>query len=409
MGDILFLAHRVPFPPDRGDKIRAYNILKYLAARKRVHLIAFADDTRDLKRKDGLGKLLGNRSIIWRSKPTWQAAAQALLTRRPVSQTAFANSALRAAVDTILSRHAIDTIYVFSSQMAQYLPRPTARRRVVMDFCDVDSAKFAEYGRTQGGLRGWMMRREARLLLAHDRAVAQRADASIFVSPAEAQVFADLTGIRDVHTVENGIDTALFDPAASFKRIDSIAELIVFTGQMDYAPNIAAVTWFAEAILPHVRLRHPDARFAIVGRSPTPAVQALAAIPGVIVTGEVTDVRGWLAAAAAVVAPLKLARGVQNKVLEAMAMARPVVASTAAAEGIDHAGTIRVGGTVGEIATAVTGLLADRPAAAELGRAARARVIERYGWDARLAALDTLAGLPAQPQAPLRVAGRSAA
>lgn len=400
MGDILFLAHRVPFPPDRGDKIRAYNLLKYLARRKRVHLVAFADDSRDLTRKDDLGKLLGNRSIVWRSKPNWLAAIQALLTRRPVSLTAFSNPALQDAVRNVLARHAIDTVVVFSSQMAQYLPRGArgGRRRVVMDFCDVDSAKFAEYGRRSGGLKGWMMRREARLLLAHDRAVAARADASLFISPAEAEVFADATGLRDLHVVENGIDTAAFDPAAMFKRIDPTGDLIVFTGQMDYAPNIEAVTWLVEAILPHIRIRHPRAHFAIVGRNPAPEVQAFATAQDVTVTGEVADVRGWLAAAAVVVAPLKLARGVQNKVLEAMAMARPVVASAAAAEGIDHAGTIRVGGTAGEIVEAVMALLDDPADAAALGNAARTRVIERYGWDARLAPLDALVGLPARPQ-----------
>ena len=213
-------------------------------------------------------------------------------------------------------------------------------------------------------------------------------------------MFARATGIDQLHVVENGIDTDAFDPAGPFKRIDSTGDLLVFTGQMDYAPNVEAVTWFVDTILPHIRIRYPNARFAIVGRAPTPEVKKLAEQPGVTVTGEVADVRGWLAAASVVVAPLKLARGVQNKVLEAMAMARPVVASAAAAEGIDHDDTIRVGGTVGEIAEAVMALLADRAGAAELGQRARARVIERYGWDARLAPLDELMGLPARPQAP---------
>ncbi len=168
--------------------------------------------------------------------------------------------------------------------------------------------------------------------------------------------------------------------------------LIVFTGQMDYRPNIEAVTWFARDILPRIRTRHPTARFAIVGRAPTPAVQALAG-DAVTVTGAVDDVRGWLAAADVCVAPLKLARGIQNKVLEAMAMARPVVASAAAAEGIDHAGTIRVAADAQDFAAQVLALL-DAPAdAAELGRAARAQVLRRYGWDARLAPLDALFGV----------------
>ena len=349
MGDILFLGHRVPYPPDRGDKIRGFHVLKFLAARKRVHLIAFADDTRDMKRKDGLAKLTGNRSIIWRSKSRFASAVEALVSRKPISLTAFDNASLREAVDTILARHSIDTIYVFSSQMAQYLPaRP--RQKVIMDFVDMDSAKFVSYAKQSTGPMGWLMGREAKMLLQHERAVAHRADASLFVSEAEAQLFRDKTGAERVHVVENGIDTEFFDPAANFKRIDTTDALIVFTGQMDYRPNIEAVTWFVETILPHVRVAHPSVRFAIVGRAPTEAVQALAKQPGVIVTGEVADVRGWMAAASVVVAPLKLARGIQNKVLEAMAMARPVVASKAAAEGIDHARTIRVGESVGDIA-----------------------------------------------------------
>ena len=392
MGDILFLGHRVPYPPDRGDKIRGFHILKFLAARKRVHLIAFADDTRDMKRKDGLTKITGSHSVIWRAKSRATAAVQALLSRKPVSLTAFDNASLREAVDRMLVTHAIDTIYVFSSQMAQYLPaRP--RQKIIMDFVDMDSAKFASYAKQSRGPMGWMMGREARMLLQHERAIAHRADASLFVSEAEAQLFRDKTGAERVHVVENGIDTDFFDPTASFKRIDTTDALIVFTGQMDYRPNIEAVTWFVETILPHIHVRHPHARFAIVGRGPTDAVKALARQTGVIVTGEVADVRGWIAAASVVVAPLKLARGIQNKVLEAMAMARPVVASVAAAEGIDHADTIRIGGTVGEIAEQVIAVLDDPSDAAEMGRKARAQVQARYSWEARLAPLDAILGI----------------
>ncbi len=393
MGDILFLAHRVPYPPDRGDKIRGFHLLKYLAAKKRVHLIAFADDPADLRRKDALKRYTGNRSIFWRSRTGVVAGLRALLSGRPVSVAAFDNPALRQSVETMLARHAIDTIFVFSGQMAQYLPaRP--RQRVIMDFVDMDSAKFAAYSKTSRWPMSWLHGREARLLRQFEKSVAARADASLFVSEAEAQLFREQTGADRVHVIENGIDTEFYDPAASFRRIEAMEPLIVFTGQMDYRPNIEAVCWFAEAILPHVRLVHPDARFAIVGRAPGDAVKALAKLPGVTVTGAVSDVRGWLAAASVVVAPLKLARGIQNKVLEGMAMARPVVASGAAAEGIDHGGAIRVGSSVAEIADAVNDLLAHPDRAAELGATARRQVIARYGWEARLAPLDEVLGLP---------------
>ena len=396
MGDILFLAHRIPYPPDRGDKIRGFNILKYLSTKKRVHLIAFADDPRDLKQKGALARYTGNRAIVWRQKSQMTSGFQALMSHRPLSLTSFDNQQLRAEVDNLLARHAIDTIFVFSSQMAQYLPaRP--RQKVIMDFVDMDSAKFAAYARSSKGPMGWMLSREARLLLQHEKAIAARADASLFVSEAEAALFREHTGAKRVHVIENGIDTEFFDPSAQFKRIDTMGSLIVFTGQMDYRPNVEGVTWFVETILPHIRIAFPDARFAIVGRNPTDAVKALAKHPGVTVTGEVADVRGWLAAASVVVAPLKLARGIQNKVLEGMAMARPVVASAAAAQGIDHGDTIKVGSTVGEIAEAVNGLLADPRKAAELGVFARRQVQERYSWAARLAPLDDLLDLPARP------------
>ncbi|URW76773.1 TIGR03087 family PEP-CTERM/XrtA system glycosyltransferase [Sphingomonas donggukensis] len=394
MGDALFLAHRTPFPPDRGDRIRAYNFLRYIGARARVHLVAFSDGDEPVDHT-ALDALTASHTIVPRTKSNARAAIEALATGRAVSVAAFDHPALRAAVSRVLATQPIDAIHVFSSALAQYLPTHT-KARVVMDFCDVDSAKFGEYAREARGPKRWLCAREERRLLAFDRAIARRADASLFVSDAEAALFAEIGGGGRVSVIENGIDTELFDPAADFASVEADGPLIVFTGQMDYQPNVAAVTWFATDILPIVRARHPDARFAIVGRAPTPAVQALAG-EHVIVTGEVAEVRGWIAAAAAVVAPLRIARGIQNKVLEAMAMARPVVASTPAAEGIDHAGTLRTGADANEIAREVIALLDDRVAGDLLGQAARAQVQRRYGWEARLQPLDALLGLQPNP------------
>ncbi|QKS00024.1 TIGR03087 family PEP-CTERM/XrtA system glycosyltransferase [Sphingomonas sp. CL5.1] len=380
MSEILFIAHRVPFPPDRGDKIRGFHVLRHLTCRARVHLVAFADDPRDLVPAPEYRALVDECVIMPRAKSRARAAIEALATAQPVSLTAFAHRDVERAVRDILARRPIDAIYVFSGQMAQYLP--VAGPRAIMDFVDLDSAKFAAYAGDAHGFTRHMMRREARLLAAFEREVAGRVDASLFVSGAEAALLPGSIAI------ENGIDTHYYDPAARHVPVVGQGPLIVFTGQMDYRPNIDAVTWFARDILPRI----PGARFAIVGRAPAPEVRALAG-ERVIVTGEVADVRGWLAAASVVVAPLKLARGVQNKVLEAMAMARPVVASQAAAEGIDHDGTIRVAPDADGFVAAVAALLADPAAARALGAAARARVTARYDWAAALAPLDGLLGL----------------
>lgn len=387
MKDILFLAHRTPFPPDRGDRIRSFHVLKHLATRARVHLLTFSEE--DATVAPELRALTASCTIVPRVKSRVRATLEALATGRPVSLTAFDSPAMRAAVAAALP---VDAIYCFSGQMAQYLP--VGGSPAVMDFVDVDSAKFAQMARTAAAPLRSLLAREARLLGAWEQAIAARVNTSLFVTAAEGALFRAGGGQGSTHVVENGIDAAFFNPRAAFAPVRETGSLIVFTGQMDYAPNVEAVTWFARMVIPEVRRRCPDARFAIVGRAPTAAVRSLAG-PDVVVTGEVPDVRGWLAAASVCVAPLKLARGVQNKVLEAMAMARPVIASRAAAEGIDHGGTIGVADDTAAWIEMVAAAL-DGPAA---NIAARARVLTRYGWDARLEPLDALLGLEAYERA----------
>ena len=429
--ELLFLAHRAPFPPDRGDKIRSYHLLRHLMTRARVHLVAFGESEADFDLPAELDALV-SVTIVRRRKSQAMAAVVALARGSPVSLTAFESPEMRRAVAAVRA----DAVYCFSGQMAQYLP---AGVPAVMDFVDVDSAKFAGFAEAGSLPLRWMMRREARLLGAFERRVAAQVSASVFVSEAEAALFRAGGATGRIVAVENGIDAAAFDPGVVAGDVGfphavtpdvfrgqpvpgTVATheppsspqsgprngagltgglgggskrhgpLIVFTGQMDYRPNVEAVIWFARDILPALSVRYPGLRFAIVGRAPVAAVQALAS-DAVIVTGAVDDVRPWLAAAAVCVAPLRLARGIQNKVLEAMAMARPVVASAAAAEGIDHGGTLRVAGDAAAHVAAISALLDDPDAAAALGAAARARVIARYDWTARLAPLDTLLGL----------------
>jgi sugar transferase (PEP-CTERM/EpsH1 system associated) len=269
---------------------------------------------------------------------------------------------------------------------------PLVDKLFVMDFVDDDSAKYEAYAERAWGLGRWLFRREGRRLLAFERGIAARADISFFVTEAEAELFRRRAAVAaEVRALGNGVDLDFFRPG-TVQPEATPRPLVVFTGQMDYAPNVEAVTGFAAAQLPRLRAAIPDLRFAIVGRNPAPAIRRLAAAPGILVTGAVPDVRPWLAAADVVVAPLRLARGVQNKVLEAMAMARPVVASRAAYEGIEA-----VPGrdllVAEDAAPHILALLRDPGRAASLGESARAQVERAYAWDARMRPLiDLLEG-----------------
>ena len=382
MKDILFLAHRIPYPPDRGDKIRSWNILRHLASLARVHLACFADDEADAAHLPALRELIGGEAHVEvRTRTKVAAGAIALLERRPISLSLFDSPRLRDFIERKLAGDGIGTVFAFSGQMGQFVPE-RLRQRFVMDFGDMDSAKFAQYADEGAGPMRWVHRREGEKLFAFERAVAARADLSLFVSEAEAALFRGRTGLANIRALSNGIDVDHFDPAADFPRLEKgEGPLLLFTGQMDYPPNADAVAWFAREVLPLI----PGARFAIAGRNPLPAVRALAG-ERVTVTGAVADMRSWLAAADVVVAPLKLARGIQNKVLEAMAMARPVVASPAAFEGIEAVPgrDLIVADDAAATAAAVNRLL-EAPGA--IGAAARRQMERSYRWDARLAPL----------------------
>lgn len=392
--EILFLAHRIPYPPDRGDKIRSWHLLEHLGRLGRVHLACFADDAADAAHlpalRERMGGSLGEAHVEIRTTGKAVAGARALLEGKPVSLTLFESAPMRRFVADMLARPSVGTVFAFSGQMAQFVPERLSQR-FVMDFGDMDSAKFASYGE-QGGPLAAIHRREAVKLFAFERSVAGRADISLFVSGAEAALFRDRVALdkADIRALQNGVDLHYYDPDARFERLDRSGGLIVFTGQMDYAPNVDAVTWFADEVLPLV----PEARFAIVGRKPPDKVVRLGARDRVEVTGEVADVRSWLAAADVVVAPLRIARGIQNKVLEAMAMARPVVASPAAFEGIEAepGRDLIVADSAAAQAEAIRTLLADRPAAEALGKAARRRMSDAYRWEKRLEPLADMVG-----------------
>jgi sugar transferase (PEP-CTERM/EpsH1 system associated) len=397
MSGVLFLAHRVPFPPDRGDKIRSHHVLKALARLGPVHVGCFGDTLADREHEDELARVAETYCLPVRTKALLTAGIEALAGRRPLSLAAFDYPELRRWVERTLAEHDIDTIYVFSGQMGQYVPR-SWQGRLVVDLVDVDSAKFESYAREAGPATRWIHRREARLLARVEAELAARADRTLLVSEAEAALLCRRApGARRVEAMGNGIDAALYDSQCVPPRPELAAAPgphLVFTGQMDYPPNVAAALRTIERLLPEVRRAHPEAQFHVVGRSPTAALRAQDGAGGVRVWGEVPDVRPFLAGATLVVAPLTLARGVQNKVLEAMAMARPVLLTPQAAEGIG--GRDREHFAVAESDEALIErafeLLSEPRIARELGEAARRFVVDRRAWPAMLAELPAIVG-----------------
>ncbi len=394
MPDILFLAHRIPYPPDKGDKIRSWHILRYLCTRARVHLAAFVDDPADFAHRAFLEQHCASVKLIPLDRSQrWKRALKGWSSGEPLSIAIYRDRAMNDWVRDVLRREDIGTIFVYSSQVAPYaLPHISGNRRVIMDFVDMDSDKWQQYAAVSTGLKKRIYDREARKLLQFEKQVARAVDASLFVSDDEAALFRKLAGSygHAIKAMHNGVDLDYFDPAAVAPLGDARQPCITFTGAMDYRPNADAVIWFVEHVWPLVRARAPSATFYIVGSKPGPAVQKLAEVPGVIVTGRVPDVRPYLAAAAAVVAPLRLARGIQNKVLEAMAMARPVVATPAAFEGIDATPGVHLFVEEAPVAQAdlIASLFLDSDFGHGMGRRARARMAERYGWEACLAVLD---------------------
>ena len=392
MANILFLAHRLPFPPNKGDKIHTFHLLKHMAERHRVMLGCFVDDPDDERHLPTVRAMCAelHTSRLTPGALRRLRSLQGLATGEPLSVAYYRDAALARWVRGLRDAGRVDAVFVYSSSMLQYADGFDVP--MVIDFADVDSAKWADYGRRHAWPMSWVYRREAKELLRVERGGAARARWSVFATEQEAALFRGLApeSAARAAVLGNGVDAAYF--AADPRRPSPYAAdetAIVFMGAMDYWPNVDAVVWFAKDMLPRLRQSHPTLRFHIVGRNPAPAVQALAG-PAIDVTGTVPDVRPYVQHAALVVAPLRLARGIQNKVLEAMAMGRPVVAATPCVEAIDadDGRHLLSADSADDYIAAIEGLLAQPQRAAQIGRDGCDRVRSVYGWEARLADLD---------------------
>jgi sugar transferase (PEP-CTERM/EpsH1 system associated) len=400
MGKLLYLVHRLPYPPNKGDKVRSYHLLKHLTQRHQVFLGTFVDEPADEAYVDTV-RALCTELYVARLNPRSAKlrSLSGLLTQQALSLSYYRDAGLQAWVNETLAEHSIDAIVIFSGVMAQYVDLfPASKvRPMLVDFVDVDSAKWTQYAPKHRWPMSWLYRREGERLLAFERAVAAKAQRSFFVTENEAALFLSQASECSgrVEAMSNGVDADFFAPdpvrLSPFTGAASSSDHIplVFTGAMDYWPNVDAVTWFARDILPALRQRWPTLCFYIVGRSPPPGVLALAS-EGVVVTGTVADVRPYLQHAAVVVAPLRVARGIQNKILEAMAMARPVVAALSCVAPIDAiAGDELVSAdSATDYVREISALLQAPERSAAVGQAGRVRVIKAYSWEAHLSRID---------------------
>ncbi len=446
---ILYICHRIPYPPNKGDKIRSFNEVKYLAETHDLYLAFLVDDPADVKHVDPLREYCVD--LAWEQVDPRQQkikAAPQLLLGKPISLGYFYSQGLQRKIDEWAGAVDFDAVVCFSGPMAEYVFRSNAFNqksgkapRLIMDFCDVDSDKWGQYAVDAKFPMNIVYGLEQKRLLTYEAKVNREFDHSVFVTDNEAQLFKELApGASNMEVVGNGVDFEFFNlDAVSDTTVDNTTDArrgaaccaptttattsadnqrddiprrgeavprpratqrvaptepmrLVFTGAMDYHANVDAVTWFCRDILPIIRKAGINLEFYIVGGRPTPAVQALEQIPGVTVTGFVDDIRPWYASADVCVIPLRLARGVQNKVLEAMAMQRPVVTTTKAAEGVGAKDLqhLLVADSPEDIAQSVIELCKNPNARMQLGEAGRTFVTENFDWKRNMEKLEEL-------------------
>jgi sugar transferase (PEP-CTERM/EpsH1 system associated) len=394
MKNLLYLVHRLPYPPNKGDKITSFNILKYLSSRYNVYLGCFVDDSQDSQYIPVVKKYCADICAV-QLNPLYRKvlSLQGLLTNEALSLPYYKSKKLQVWVDSLIQAQTIDGAFILSGAMAQFLSAHMNRiPRTVLDLEDVDSDKWKLYAKDHKWPLNWIFQRESKKLLEFERRMSNLFDVTLFVSEDEAKLFKEMAP-EVAHKIKyrvQGVDEKYFDPALKYDNpYEKGNKVLVFTGAMDYWPNEDAVTWFAKQVMPQVSQVVPDARFYIVGMNPGRKVRNLAKNPSVIVTGGVRDVRPYLAHASAAALPLRVARGIQNKILEAMAMEIPVLATPEAVFGIKPCPGFYplIADTTSELADIAVRLLISNK---QEKITARSCVLEKYNWDVNLQLLDGL-------------------
>jgi polysaccharide biosynthesis protein PslH len=381
---VLYLCHRIPCPPNKGDKIRAFHQVKAIGARHEVDLFTLADDPADLAHQSMLRAHCRRLTVARLDRRLAQLRTLPFLfTRKPLTLPYFYSEELKREVRNALRQRSYDRVFVYCSAMAQYVEGLDGVP-VVTDFVDVDSDKWQQYSTFTRWPFSAVYRREGRALREYERRVGESSSCVLVTTEREARLARQLSERMRVHVIPNGIDCEYFKPSQTASP--SAAPTIGFVGDMSYFPNQEAVTNFVRTVFPLVRQQLPRARFLIVGRSPSPSVQKLGKIEGIEVTGFVPDVREWLAQMHVSVAPFSIAAGIQNKILEAMAFSLPVVATSRAAQGFSDktSSALDLADQAGEMAEKIVRLLRDSQLARSRGIEGRRKVAAEYDWNRSL-------------------------
>jgi sugar transferase (PEP-CTERM/EpsH1 system associated) len=385
---IFFVCHRFPYPPNRGGKIRPFNMIRHLSENHEVIVASLAHTQRELDDGAGLKEYCTEvYADVLPEKLRWAQAAWALPSVAPSSVAYFRSSRLHQKIRNGARKHCFDAVVVHCAFAAQYAVGIPSKFRV-LDYGDLDSGKWFDYQKFRGFPLCYGYGIEARKLRRYEKQLAQSFDYCTVTTRGELEEFKKLDATVPSMVIPNGVDNGYFQLNSKAHN----GHVIVFVGRMDYFPNIDGAEYFARQILPIIRCRFPDATLQLVGSDPTQAVRGLAMVPGVTVTGHVPDVRPYVLDATVTVAPLRLARGTQNKILESMAMGIPVVATAAAAKGVAAiAGQhLLVSDEPNEFAAEVIRIFEDQSLRKSLSESARRQVKEAHSWPRSMQILDEL-------------------
>lgn len=396
---LLFLCHRIPFPPNKGDKIRSFNILKKLSENFDVYLGYFIDDPYDLQYTNVLSKYCVEQFFLKQNKLVAKLKGlTSFITGKPITLPYYYDAKMQVWATGVVEKQNINSIFVYSSSMAQYCESSSfSSKRKVIDFVDVDSDKWRQYAEKKSGISRWVYNREFKRLAEYEDKICQAFDNSLFVSPQEAALFANRqpeSAKKKVLGLLNGVDVEFFNVNNDFEdeRIPEDEYFISFTGAMDYWANVEAVEWFVVNVWPQIRVSKPHLKFYVVGGNPSKEIIALNNQNNVVVTGRVKDIRPYIIKAQCIVAPMQIARGIQNKVLEAMSLSKAVVMTSLAAEGIElpEEQHVYVTDDISLFSEMIDALLNDKNLRTNIGEKNSAWMNRHYRWDDVLKSLPNL-------------------